>query len=236
MKKIAILSGAGVSQESGIRTFRDQDGLWEEYPVEDVASIDGWYRDRALVLRFYNERRAQLKTCRPNRAHELIASLEKNFEVTVITQNIDNLHEQAGSTKVIHLHGELCKARGENDPFDGLNEPSIYDIGYKNISLGDKTPDGQQLRPHIVWFGEAVPMIEEAAKIISESDMLIVIGTSLNVYPAAGLVHYIKNGAPLYLIDPQPIRVNYENYTQVQEIASIGMEKLLSSFLYKIRD
>lgn len=231
MKKIAILTGAGVSQESGIRTFRDQDGLWEEYPVEDVASIEGWYRDRALVLKFYNERRAQLKNCRPNRAHELIASLEKKYDVTVITQNIDNLHEQAGSTKVLHLHGELCKARGENDPYDGLNKPKIYDIGYKDIKLGDMTPDGQQLRPHIVWFGEAVPLIEKAAEIISGSDMLIVIGTSLNVYPAAGLVHYIKDGAPLYLIDPNPIRVRYEHYTQITDKASSGMQTLIEKYL-----
>ena len=217
MKKIAVLSGAGVSKESGINTFRDSNGLWEQYPVQDVASIDGWYRDRNLVLDFYNQRRRQLKGCLPNQAHKIIAELEKDYQVTVVTQNIDNLHEMAGSTNVIHLHGELTKACSEN----GKGE--VTDIGYNDIHMGDKTPSGAQYRPFIVWFGEAVPMIEKAAEVIERCDILLVIGTSLNVYPAAGLINYIQNGVPLYLIDPQPMSVNYKYYTQIQDVASKGM-------------
>ncbi len=219
MKKLAILSGAGVSKESGINTFRDSNGLWEQYPVEDVASIDGWHRDRELVLKFYNARRQGLKDCEPNEAHRIIVELEKDFDVTVITQNVDNLHERAGSSKVIHLHGELTKARA-----DGTDGP-VYEIGYKDINLGDTDEKGRQLRPHIVWFGEAVPMIETAAQIISQCDICLVIGTSLNVYPAAGLVNYISNGVPLYLIDPNPMRVDYRYYTQIQDVATSGMRK-----------
>lgn len=219
MKRLAVLSGAGVSKESGIDTFRDSDGLWEKYPVEDVASIEGWYRNRELVLNFYNERRRDIKTREPNMAHKIIASLEKDFDVTVITQNIDNLHERAGSSKVIHLHGEITKARGENSDYP------VYDIGYKDIKLGDKTESGEQLRPHIVWFGEAVPMIEKAAEIIRQCDILLVIGTSLNVYPAAGLINYINFGVPLYLVDPKPISVGYKYYTQIQKVATRGMEE-----------
>ena len=191
MKRLAILSGAGVSKESGINTFRDSNGLWEQYPVEEVASIEGWYKNPQLMLRFYNMRRKDLQSREPNKAHKIIAELEKYFKIDVITQNVDNLHERAGSTNIIHLHGELTKARGE------LSEYPVYDIGYEDINWGDKTPSGEQLRPHIVWFGEAVPMIEKAAKIIEDCDILLVIGTSLNVYPAAGLIHYIKNGTPI---------------------------------------
>lgn len=225
MKKLAILTGAGVSKESGINTFRDSNGLWEQYPVEDVASIEGWYRNPKLVLNFYNERRRALKSAKPNKAHITIAELEKYLNITVITQNIDNLHERAGSTNVIHLHGELTKARGDDD------ENTIYDIGYDDIHYGDLSKSGTQLRPHIVWFGEAVPMIEKAAEIISDCDTLLVVGTSLAVYPAAGLINYIKEGVPLYLIDPNPIKVNYSKYNQIQEIASIGMEKFKSIIL-----
>ncbi|MFA7115727.1 MAG: Sir2 family NAD-dependent protein deacetylase [Bacteroidales bacterium] len=218
MKKLAVLSGAGVSKESGIQTFRDQDGLWENYPVEDVASIDGWYRDKKLVLKFYNDRRKEVKNTHFNKAHKLIAELEKHFDVNIITQNIDNLHEQAGSTKVLHLHGELTKARSEAD------ESLIRDIGYNDIHLGDLAEDGHQLRPHIVWFGEAVPNITKAAEIINHADILLVIGTSLVVYPAAGLVQYLPKGKPLYLIDPQKMNINYSNYEQIQEVATKGME------------
>lgn len=219
MKRLAVLSGAGVSKESGINTFRDSDGMWEQYPVEDVASIEGWYRNPGLVLDFYNTRRRELKDKEPNEAHRIIASLEKDFKVTVITQNVDNLHERAGSTDIIHLHGELTKARGENSP-----EP-VYEIGYKDLHLGDKDSRGEQLRPFIVWFGEPVPMIEKAAEIVSRCDILLVIGTSLAVYPAAGLVNYIRNGVPIYLVDPKPISIGYRHYTQIQDVATSGMRK-----------
>ncbi len=219
MKKLAVLSGAGVSKESGINTFRDSDGMWEQYPVEEVASIEGWYRNPALVLDFYNARRRDIKDRQPNEAHRIIASLEKDFDVTVITQNIDNLHERAGSSKVIHLHGEITKARGEKSP-----QP-VYDIGYNDIRPGDRDSRGEQLRPDIVWFGEPVPMIGKAAEVVSECDILLVIGTSLVVYPAAGLVNYIRNGVPLYLIDPKPIHLDYRYYTQIQDVATSGMRK-----------
>lgn len=218
-KKLVVLTGAGVSQESGIKTFRDSDGLWENYPVEEVASIEGWHKNKELMLRFYNERRAQLATVEPNKAHKIIAELEDDFDVTVVTQNVDNLHERGGSTNVIHLHGELTKARGVDDDF------TTYDIGYEPIHLGDKSPSGAQLRPHIVWFGEAVPKLEEGAKAVSECDVLLVVGTSLAVYPAAGLVNYITYGNPIYLIDPKPIKINYSKYVQIEDVASRGMEK-----------
>ena len=222
MKKLAVLSGAGVSKESGINTFRDSDGMWEQYPVEEVASIDGWYRNPGLVLDFYSTRRRDIRDRQPNEAHRIIAALEKDFDVTVITQNIDDLHEKAGSTRVIHLHGEITKARGENSP------KPVYDIGYNDIHLGDKDSRGEQLRPDIVWFGEAVPMIEPAAEIVSECDILLVIGTSLVVYPAAGLVNYIKDGVPVFLVDPNPIHVSYRLYTQIQDVATAGMRKFLT--------
>ncbi len=220
MKKLAVLSGAGVSAESGIKTFRDSDGLWENYPVQDVASIEGWWRNRKLMLDFYNERRRQLEGCRPNRAHEIIAELEKQFDVTVITQNIDNLHERAGSSKVIHLHGELTKARPEDQETSG-----VVEIGYRDLNLGECDHRGVQMRPHIVWFGEAVPMLEKAARAVSECDILLIIGTSLNVYPAAGLYQYARYGTPVYLIDPKPINLNYKLFTQIQEPATVGMAK-----------
>ena len=222
MKKLAVLSGAGVSKESGINTFRDSDGMWEQYPVEEVASIDGWYRNPGLVLDFYNARRRDIRDRQPNEAHRIIAALEKDFDVTVITQNIDDLHEKAGSTRVIHPHGEITKARGEKSPKPGS------DIGYNDIHLGDKDSRGEQLRPDIVWFGEAVPMIEPAAEIVSECDILLVIGTSLVVYPAAGLVNYIKDGVPVFLVDPNPIHVSYRLYPQIQDVATAGMRKFLT--------
>jgi NAD-dependent deacetylase len=227
-RKLVVLTGAGVSQESGIKTFRDSDGLWENYPVEEVASIDGWYRNKELMLRFYNERRAQLSTVEPNMAHKIIAELEEHFDVTVVTQNVDNLHERAGSSNIIHLHGELTKVRGVDDDF------TTYDIGYEPIHLGDRSPSGAQLRPHIVWFGEAVPKLEDGAKAVSECDILLVVGTSLAVYPAASLVNYITNGRPIYLIDPKPIRINYSHYIQIEDVASSGMEKFRDIVLKKL--
>lgn len=226
MKKLVVLSGAGVSAESGIQTFRDSDGLWENHNVQDVATIEGWWRNRKLVLDFYNERRAVLEHTKPNKAHLIIAELEKYFDVTVVTQNIDNLHEQAGSKKIIHLHGEATKVRPEDQTDKG-----IIDIGYKPIRLGDCDSRGVQLRPHIVWFGEAVPMIEKAAEEVSEADILVIIGTSLNVYPAAGLVNYARYGIPIYLIDPKPINLNYKNFTQIQEKATVGMGVLKEMLL-----
>jgi len=227
MKHLVVLSGAGVSAESGIKTFRDSDGLWENYNVQDVASIEGWYRDRKLVLNFYNERRRQLKGTTPNRAHEIIAELEKNFKVTVVTQNIDNLHERAGSSNIIHLHGELTKMRPED------RENGIVDIGYNDIHLGDTDYRGVQMRPHIVWFGEAVPMMESAIAAVDTADIMLIIGTSLNVYPAAGLFRYAPAGIPIYLIDPQPISIGYKNFTQIQAPATVGMEKLREILLKK---
>ena len=221
MKKLVVLSGAGVSAESGIKTFRDSDGLWENYNVADVADIEGWYRNKGLVLKFYNERRRQLEKAQPNKAHQLIAELERYFEVTVVTQNVDNLHERAGSTKIIHLHGELTKVR----PAD-CESGGVVDIGYREVNLGDTDNRGVQLRPHIVWFGEAVPMMTPAAREVSEADILLIIGTSLNVYPAAGLFRYVQPGTPIFLIDPKPIRLDYNQFTQIQEPATVGMEKL----------
>ncbi len=227
MKHLVILTGAGMSAESGIRTFRDSGGLWEEYDVMEVASPMGWAKDRDLVLRFYNERRTQLANCEPNDGHKGIAALEKYFDVDVITQNIDNLHERAGSTKILHLHGELTKARSTADP------SLIYDIGYKDINPGDKCEKGTQLRPHIVWFGEAVPMMDEAIRIGSSADIFVVVGSSLNVYPAAGLIEYAPAQAPLWLIDPNDVTVPVNRKVEViKEKASRGVgiltEKLLS--------
>ncbi len=198
MKRLVILTGAGMSAESGIRTFRDSNGLWEEYDVMEVASIDGWHKNPELILRFYNERRKQMFSCEPNKGHLLLAELEKHFEVRIITQNIDNLHEKAGSSHVLHLHGELTKARSSIDP------SLVYTIGNKEIHLGEKCAKGSQLRPHIVWFGEAVPAMDEAIPLVESADILCVIGTSLNVYPAAGLLNYASAGCPIFLIDPAP--------------------------------
>jgi NAD-dependent protein deacetylases, SIR2 family len=220
MKKLVVLSGAGVSAESGIKTFRDSDGLWENYPVEDVASIEGWYRNKELVLKFYNQRRKEVEKTQPNLAHKIIAELEKYFDVTVITQNIDNLHERGGSSNIIHLHGEITKARGEKD------EEHTIDIGYNDINIGDKAPDGTQLRPFIVWFGEAVPRLNDAAREVQKADILVIIGTSLVVYPAAGLINYAKPGCKIYIIDPKPVNVHGLNVEQIQEVGTKGMQIL----------
>jgi NAD-dependent deacetylase len=199
MKKITVLTGAGVSAESGVSTFRDSDGLWENHKVEDVASIEGWYRNPSVVLDFYNARRAQLADVRPNAAHRAIAELENEYKVTVVTQNVDNLHERAGSTRVIHLHGELTKVRPENccNERDGFSEEAVFDIGTDSIVIGDLAPNGAQLRPHIVWFGEAVPKIDQAIDAVEAADILLIVGTSLQVYPAAGLYRFAKAGTPI---------------------------------------
>lgn len=221
MKNLVFLTGAGMSAESGIRTFRDTGGLWEEYDVTEVATPEAWNRNRDLVLRFYNERRRQLETCQPNAGHTGIAALEEHFNVIVITQNVDNLHERAGSTKVFHLHGELTKVRSTAD------ESLVYDIGYEDINTGDKCEKGSQLRPHIVWFGEAVPMMDEAMRITSKADIFVVVGSSLNVYPAAGLIGYAPPAASLWLIDPDDVVVpGYRKVNFIKEGASKGVEIL----------
>ena len=224
--KIVVLTGAGVSAESGVSTFRDSNGLWENYKVEDVASIEGWYRDPALVLEFYNARRAQLAEVKPNAAHVAIASLEQDYDVTVVTQNVDNLHERAGSTKIIHLHGELTKVRPENccNDRDGYSEETVFDIGTDSINIGDMAPNGAQLRPHIVWFGEAVPKIEKAIDAVEAADMLLIVGTSLQVYPAAGLYRYAKSSTPIYIIDPKDVPVRDGRVTHIKDVATNGME------------
>ena len=224
--KIVVLTGAGVSAESGVTTFRDSNGLWENYKVEDVASIEGWYRDPALVLEFYNARRAQLAEVKPNAAHIAIASLEQDYDVTVVTQNVDNLHERAGSTKIIHLHGELTKVRPENccNDRDGYSEETVFDIGTDRINIGDLAPNGAQLRPHIVWFGEAVPKIEKAIDAVEAADILLIVGTSLQVYPAAGLYRYAKSSSPIYIIDPKDVPVRDGRVTHIKDVATNGME------------
>ena len=224
-KKIVVLTGAGVSAESGISTFRDNGGLWDKYDVNDVASIDGWYRNRKLVLDFYNIRRAELEKARPNAAHLAIAALENRYEVTVVTQNVDNLHERAGSTKIIHLHGELTKVRPETGVYDSsFSEAEIIDVGYSAVHLGDTAPNGSQLRPHIVFFGESVPKIDAAISVVERADILLIVGTSLQVYPAAGLYRYAPSGCPIYIIDPKEVPVADPRITQIREVASRGME------------
>lgn len=225
-KKMAVLTGAGVSAESGISTFRDSNGLWENYRVEDVASIEGWHRDPALVLDFYNTRRRELGTVSPNAAHVSIAELEKDYDVTVVTQNVDNLHERAGSTRIIHLHGELTKVRPEDrcNYRDNFSEDSVFDIGYGEIHIGDLAPDGAQLRPHIVWFGEAVPKIEAAIDAVEKASILLIVGTSLQVYPAAGLYRYAGPDTPIYIIDPKDVPVSDPRITHIREVATRGME------------
>lgn len=230
MKKLVILTGAGMSAESGIKTFRESGGLWEEYDVNEVATPMAWAKNRELVLRFYNERRRQLAGCEPNAGHYGIAALEKQFDVYVITQNIDNLHERAGSTKILHLHGELTKARSTADT------SLIYNIGYDDIKPGDNCEKGSQLRPHIVWFGEAVPNMDEAVRITETADIFAVVGSSLNVYPAAGLIAYAPAKASLWLIDPNDVYVPGNlRMAVIKEKASAGVavltERLLATCL-----
>lgn len=224
---LVVSSGAGISAESGISTFRDAGGLWEQYPVMDVASADGFARDPELVHRFYNERRAALGKIKPNRAHDILRELEEHFDVVVITQNVDDLHERAGSSKVIHLHGELMKVRAVDDP------SLIYPLeNYTDTTTPQSTRDGHRVRPHIVFFQEAVPMFEPATEIVARADIFVIIGTSLAVYPAASLLNYVRPGVPVYYIDPHPSRVP-QGIHVIPETASRGLAELAEELLKK---
>lgn len=213
-KKIVVLSGAGISAESGIKTFRDSNGLWEGHAVSDVATTEGWSKNPGLVLDFYNQRRKQLQEVQPNRGHQIIAALENDFEVSIITQNVDNLHEKSGSTSVIHLHGELLKVRS-------VANPNYILDWQQDLYLGDVDTEGNQLRPDIVWFGEEVPTIEIAISMVQNADILLIIGTSLQVYPAASLIHYAKPTIPTYYIDPNPSSI-YNLPKNIKVIATTG--------------
>ena len=233
-KKIAVLTGAGVSAESGISTFRDSGGLWEKYPVEQVATPEGYAANPKLVIDFYNDRRKQLLEVEPNLGHKILAELEKDFDITVVTQNVDNLHERAGSTNVIHLHGELTKVTSSREP----NNPKyIKELAPENfeVKIGDLADDGSQLRPFIVWFGESVPMIETAIDYVEKADIFVIIGTSMNVYPAAGLLNYVNPSVPVYLIDPNPVNITSGRKIHViSKGASAGMEELRKILLNKL--
>lgn len=230
MKNIVVFTGAGISAESGIKTFRGSDGLWENYRIEDVATPGAWHKDKGLVLEFYNQRRLQCLNAKPNAAHKGLAQLEKKFNVTVITQNIDNLHERAGSSNVVHLHGEITKSRST------LDESLVYTINGAELKIGDTCEKGSQLRPHIVWFGEEVPMIEIACRIVSKADIFVVIGSSLLVYPAAGLIDYAPHAIPKFIIDPEIPPVNHlENLIPIEATAVAGV-KILIKHLEKLRD
>ncbi len=221
-KLLVVLTGAGISAESGLTTFRDNGGLWDKYKIEDVATPEAFYKNPALVLEFYNQRRTQLATVKPNPAHYNLAKLQNIFNVNIITQNVDNLHEQAGSNNVLHLHGELTKVRSSK--YENL----VYDIGTSEIKIGDKCEKGCQLRPHIVWFGEPVPNIEKAIDIVSVADIFLVIGTSLNVYPAAGLINYVKPGVPKFIIDPNEITLPSKlNFKFIKATAVDGTTTLI---------
>lgn len=226
MKKLVVLTGAGISAESGIKTFRDADGLWEGHDIMEVASPEGFRKNPELVLDFYNKRRAELFKVQPNTAHYTLAKLQENFEVHIITQNVDDLHERAGSKNIIHLHGELLKARSVN------NTTNFYEWK-TDIKIGDKDKSGNQLRPHIVWFGEEVPEIENALEIVQQADILIVVGTSLQVYPAAGLINYAKQHIPVYYIDPKPATIyDLPNPLEIISLsATEGMEVLREKLL-----
>jgi NAD-dependent deacetylase len=220
-KKLVVLTGAGISAESGLKTFRDTDGLWEGYDINEVATATAWRKNPELVLEFYNARSKSVKEARPNEAHYALASLEKDFDVTIITQNIDDLHERAGSTSIVHLHGEILKMRSEK------NEDLIYTIE-GDIHPGDKAADGHQLRPHIVWFEEPVPMMEAAIEIAKTADLFLIVGTSLVVYPAAGLLHYVPMNIPKFIVDKKlPATNHLHNLTMIEKIASEGMKDLV---------
>jgi NAD-dependent protein deacetylase/lipoamidase len=220
MKKLVVLTGAGISAESGIPTFRDAGGLWEGYDVMEVASPEGWLRNPRMVLDFYNQRRKKALEVKPNRGHEILAKLENYFDVTVVTQNIDNLHEQAGSTKVIHLHGSLFQSRST------LDDRLIYPIEGWELNYGELCEKGSQLRPHIVWFGEAVPLMDQAMMEASAADIFLIVGTSLQVYPAAGLIHFVPVNARKFLVDPNVTGAGDDGVTIVKEKASTGLEKV----------
>jgi NAD-dependent deacetylase len=228
MRKIVALTGAGISAESGIPTFRDSGGLWEGHRVEDVATPEGWAANRELVLNFYNQRRKKALEVNPNRGHEILAELEEHFDVTVVTQNVDNLHERAGSSKVVHLHGSLFESRSTANP------SLVYPINGWELRIGDKCELGSQLRPNIVWFGEMVPMMEVAAVLAADADIFVVAGTSMVVYPAAGLIDYVRPEAPKYIVDPNKPQLTYvRNVTFFSEKASTGMVKLRDLLLNK---
>ncbi|MDO4211358.1 MAG: NAD-dependent deacylase [Bacteroidales bacterium] len=227
MKKLVVLTGAGISAESGFATFRDSGGLWETHPVERVATPEGWYQDPDFVNEFYNGLREQLVDAKPNRAHEILAELEKDYDVTVITQNVDDLHERAGSSKVIYLHGELMKACSSRDPQNPFHIVTL-DREHLTIEPGTKAGDGSLLRPYIVWFGESVPNIEPAAEEVMQADVFVIVGTSLAVYPAAGLIHYCRRDIPIYLIDPKEVATpSGFNVTVIQDVATKGMARLV---------
>lgn len=227
--RIVVISGAGISAESGLSTFRGSGGLWEGYDIQEIASPQGWETDPKRVLEFYNLRRKQAAKAKPNKAHKALADLEKHFEVVIITQNVDDLHERAGSNDVMHLHGELRKARSEKD------ESLVIDIGSNPIKMGDLAEDGAQLRPHVVWFGEMVPMIEPAAMEVEKADILIVVGTSLVVYPAAGLINYARTGVPKFIIDPsEPLLIDQNGWVHYRENAGTGLKKLAEKLIKEI--
>jgi len=225
-KKLVVLTGAGISAESGIPTFRDSNGLWEGYRVEDVASPEGWYKDPGLVLDFYNQRRLRALEVKPNRGHEILAGLEEYFDVVIVTQNVDNLHERAGSKNIIHLHGSLFESRSTK------KESLVYPITGWELKLGDTCELGSQLRPNIVWFGEMVPLMEVAAYHAQQADIFLVVGTSMVVYPAAGLIDYVPYEAPKFVVDPKLPEMSHIPYlTTVQDKASTGMEKVRKALL-----
>ncbi|MCP9747229.1 NAD-dependent deacylase [Lacihabitans sp. CS3-21] len=228
-KKLVVLTGAGMSAESGLKTFRDSNGLWENYRIEDVATPEAWVRNPQIVLDFYNERRKQAVEALPNQGHQILVELEKYFDVQIITQNVDGLHEKAGSSNVLHLHGELSKVRSVK------NKDLVYEIGAKSVKLGDTAEDGGQLRPHIVWFGEMVPMIEIAADICLNAEIFIVVGTSLQVYPAAGLVGYVGTEVQKYVVDPSLPNYSFstKNVEFIQKNAVAGLEELKEKLLSK---
>lgn len=225
-KRLMVLSGAGISAESGLGTFRDSGGLWEKYRIEDVATPEAWGKDPALVTEFYNMRRKQAYEAQPNDAHLILAELEKYFDIHIITQNIDGLHEKAGSTKVLHLHGEINKVKSS-----GPNaEKKYYAQNDWEVKMGDLCPDGHQLRPHVVWFGEDVPLLQEAASLVQMADLFLVIGTSLNVYPAAGLIHYTPESCKHFVIDPGELSTP-KNFQHIKAKASKGMKVLKSELI-----
>ena len=224
-KKLVVLTGAGISAESGVRTFRDMDGLWEDHDIMEVASYKGWLKNKDLVLDFYNKRRNQLAKVKPNYGHIGLVELEELFDVTIITQNVDDLHERAGSKNILHLHGELTKARST------IEDTLIYEIGYKDIALGDLCDLYSQLRPHIVWFGEMVPEIENAIRLVRRADILAIVGTSLEVYPAAGLINEIDYDTPIYLIDPNKIQHVSQSVIHIQESATRGVKLLIDKLI-----
>ena len=226
MRKIVVLSGAGISAESGISTFRDNDGLWENHRIEEVATPDAWYNNKSLVLKFYNLRRKQLFEVEPNAGHKALVKLEDKFDVQIITQNVDDLHERAGSSNILHLHGELKKVRSS------LDSSLIYELENWEQKGGELCEKGSELRPHIVWFGEEVPNIIPAVEIVKKADVLIIVGTSLNVYPAAGLSHEVKLGTPIYLIDPAEVNTsNLKNVTHLKLGAGVGLTQLANKLM-----